>query len=282
MARRGKNESPVSLFSFQDIITSITGIMFLVVLLLILMMLSSRQAKPQDAAAENTQALQKELAVLKEKLQTLRNNQQQLDKQMEELKKLSPEEIELRKEKYQQQLRSEQTKLENITQDIKLKEEQIKQIRNEHIQLKLDEKIKHNQAIIEDLKNKLKKLTEAINEKEKARSQRSRVMKYVVRINSPKRPVLAELDKDGIRFMDLENNKIVDLRQSGNGAESLPRLAMELAKLNSAQIYFSIAVKPGGFKHAIPVMEMLKNNNFERGFEILPDDTSSIFEESKP
>ena len=41
MARKSNNESAISLFSFQDIITSITGIMFLIVLLLLLVMFSS-------------------------------------------------------------------------------------------------------------------------------------------------------------------------------------------------------------------------------------------------
>lgn len=281
MARKSNEGSAISLFSFQDIITSITGIMFLVVLLLILMMITSRIPSAKNTQADdNVKELQKELAELKAKLQTLKNNQQQLDKQMEELKKLSPEEIKRQQEKYQQILRSEQAKLEKLTSAIQLKEEQNKQIKIEY--LELDKMVKHRKTVIDDLKNKLKELSEAVKQKEETSKQRNRVMKYVVHSNTPKRPVLAELDKDGIRFMDIENKKIVDLRRPGRAAESLPMFAMELSKLNSSQLYFSIAVKPGGFKYVIQILEILKNNNFERGTEIMPDDNTSIFEESQP
>ena len=35
MSRREKNDNPLSLFSFQDVITGITGIMILIVLMLV-------------------------------------------------------------------------------------------------------------------------------------------------------------------------------------------------------------------------------------------------------
>ena len=99
MARKSNGESAISLFSFQDIITSITGIMFLVVLLLMLMMITSRVPTGKNSrSSESVKELQKELTELKNKLQELRDSQKNLDKEIDNLKKLSPEEIQKQKE----------------------------------------------------------------------------------------------------------------------------------------------------------------------------------------
>ena len=279
MARKGSEGSAISLFSFQDIITSITGIMFLVVLLLVLMMITSKvpTAKDNNKSNENVKELQKELAELKNKLQALRDSQKKLDKEIDDLKKLSPEEIQKRKLELQKILQADQVKLDTLTSSLKLKEDQYNQLKTEHHDL--DKSVTHRKKLIEDLKKQLEELNKVIKAKETNRQQRSRVMKYVVHSNSAKQPVLAELDKDGIRFMILDDKKVIDLRRPGRAMESLSLMAMELQKLDPSRIYFSIAVKPGGFKYVIQLLEIMKNNNFERGTEILPDDDSSIFEE---
>ena len=279
MARKGTEGSAISLFSFQDIITSITGIMFLVVLLLVLIMITSKVSTAQDKkqSNESVKELQKELAELKNKLQALRDSQKKLDKEIDDLKKLSPEEIQKRKLELQKILQADQVKLDTLTSSLKLKEDQYNQLKTEHHDL--DKSVTHRKKVIEELKKQLEELNKTIKEKETTRQQRSRVMKYVVHSNSAKQPVLAELDKDGIRFLLLDDKKIVDLRRPGRAMESLSLMALELQKLNSSQLYFSIAVKPGGFKYVIQLLELMKNNTFERGTEIMPDDDSSIFEE---
>lgn len=279
MARKGSEGSAISLFSFQDIITSITGIMFLVVLLLVLMMITSKvpTAKDNNKSNENVKELQKELAELKNKLQALRDSQKKIDKEIDDLKKLSPEEIRKRKLELQKILQVDQVKLDTLTSSLKLKEDQYKQLQTELQDL--DKSVTHRKKLIEDLKKQLEELNKVIKAKETNRQQRTRVMKYVVHSNSAKQPVLAELDKDGIRFMILDDKKVIDLRRPDRAMESLSLMAMELQKLDPSRIYFSIAVKPGGFKYVIQLLEIMKNNNFERGTEILPDDDSSIFEE---
>ncbi len=279
MARKNTGESPISLFSFQDIITSITGIMFLVVLFLILIMLTSRPDTRQHSS-ENIQELQKELADLKAKLQQLRSNSQSLDKQLEELKKLDPKELERQKEYCQQMISQTRASLEKITLQVNYKSTQVKELRQEH--LDLQKLIKLKKQVINDLQLQLAEISKTVKQKEEISRQRKRVMKYVIHSSTPKRPVLAELDKDGIRLMDVDKKKFTDLRRNGRGAESLSMLVEKLADFDPVQVYFTVAVKPGGFKYAMQVLDILKKNNFERGTEILPDDNTSIFEEPKP
>ena len=279
MARKSSGESPVSLFSFQDIITSITGIMFLVVLMLILIMLTSRPETKRQSS-ENIQALQSELAELKSKLRQLRSDSQNLSKQLEELKKLSPEEIARLREQNRQQLQQEQAELEKLLQEISRKNQQLKMQQQEV--LALEKIIKPRKQIIENMQKELADITRVIAEKEHQLRQRHRVMKYGIHSNMTKRPVLVELDKNGVRLLDIDKQQLTDLRRPGKAQDSLALLALELDKYNKDQVYFSVAVKPGGFKYAMPLLTILKNNNLERGTEILPDDKTSIFEEQQP
>ena len=281
MARKSKEETAISLFSFQDIITSVTGIMFLVVLLLMLMMITSRIPKFKDTqASESIKELRKEANILKNQLQQLRKNHEQQNKEIEQLKKLSPEEIQRKLEEFRQILQIEQAQAETLANTVQSKEERYKILLQE--KQELTQSVEQKKKVIEDLQQQQKELTETIKQKEADSQQRNRVIKYVIHSSSVKTPVLAELDKDGIRFMDLNTKKLTDLRRPGNAHESLPMFAMELSRFNPSQVYFSVAVKPGGFKYALQVLKILKDNNIERGSEILPDDETSIFEDKKP
>ena len=93
MPRRDDGNSAVSLFSFQDIITSITGIMFLVVLMLVLSLLSSHIPEKTSAQSRENARLRAEAAALQAAVNTLKLHNQDNDRQLAELRKLSPEEL---------------------------------------------------------------------------------------------------------------------------------------------------------------------------------------------
>ena len=125
MPRSNEDESPISLFSFQDIITSITGIMFLVVLLLVLIMLSSFEKNTSDPVAAETCRLTRELSELKKKLQSLQNNQTELAEQLAKLKKLTPAELAARKMELQQAIHSRTLELKNLIQQLKIQQDKL-------------------------------------------------------------------------------------------------------------------------------------------------------------
>ena len=101
------NSAAVSFFSFQDIITSITGIMFLVVIMLVLMVLQQGpmkvQQKNREIQAELT-ALKKEMKQIQDVLIQLRRQAAEQNRRIEELKKLRIETLPDLKEKWIRQL----------------------------------------------------------------------------------------------------------------------------------------------------------------------------------
>ncbi len=71
MSRRGRSSTPISLFSFQDIITAVTGIMILVTLILALELIQRIKVSPPRKTAElsdELDAMSSQIAEIKEEL----------------------------------------------------------------------------------------------------------------------------------------------------------------------------------------------------------------------
>lgn len=103
MARKSRNSSPFSLFSFQDIITSVTGIMILVTMMLTLELLQRKEQSPtvrtaelveqlrnaQQQTAEQITQLESELAstdAIRYDSESLRQNIEELNRSTSELR----------------------------------------------------------------------------------------------------------------------------------------------------------------------------------------------------
>ena len=85
------NTPTISFFSFQDIITSVTGIMFLVVIMLVLMVLQQNSSPARQKSRElqtELAALENELKQLQDSLVRFRRQDEEQNKRIEELKKL--------------------------------------------------------------------------------------------------------------------------------------------------------------------------------------------------
>ncbi len=280
MAREKDGDSAISLFSFQDIITSITGIMFLVVLLLMLMMLTSHIPQKNQTATASSKELQKELLELKEKIKALQASQKTLDDEINKLKKLSPEELERLKELLRQQIRDQQEKLEVVR--IAVARKKLEQQKMQPILEKLSAEDQIQSKTISTVEKQLAELTPKLKKLEQEMQIRKRVMKFSVKTPTSRKPVIAELGKDGVKIIDINRQTTLDLRVKGDPLESIRKLENHLSTLNNNEYYFSLAIKPAGFKHAYRVIKVFSDNNFERGLEILPDDNTSLSGEQTP
>src|SRR5262245_50889879 len=78
MSRRGRSGVPISLFSFQDIVTSVTGIMILVTLFLALDIIRRRQGAPDTQTAELTREMQQAAVQTTQVLDAVAANRRQI------------------------------------------------------------------------------------------------------------------------------------------------------------------------------------------------------------
>ncbi len=280
MARDDEN-SAISLFSFQDIITSITGIMFLVVLLLLLIAITSRPgAEVRRPDTTEAAELRRELDSLRTELNQLEQNSRHLDAELEHLKKLSAAELARRRSELQSQVAAARSET-----DLRRAE----RIRMELTEARQTEEIRQLVRIeaglhteLQDFQQQNQAARQRLEERRKLVRQRERVMKYTITGHDAKDPLLLELGADGGRVLQVADGGTEDFRTPGNGTNSLERLRQWLQVQNRQQVYFSVVVKPGGFRYAGDVLALLSEAGFERGLEILPSDESTIFEESQP
>ena len=277
MARKAE-ENAISLFSFQDIITSITGIMFLVVLLLLLIAVTSRPAaKPAEAPARE---LQRQLDELRRQLTDCEAAERDLDGKLAELRKLSPEMLAARLAELNRELGAVRTAAEHaVREKTRLEARLAEQTR------RMEETVRRRDELQRQSAERQQKLEERARELENARQQaerNARVVDYVVDRASSKNPVLAELGSDGIQLLVLSENRHEDFRKPGQAAESAAEFLKWVRARSAQHEYYSILVKPGGFRYAEALASQLREMGLERGLEILPDDRTTIFAEAKP
>ena len=281
MSRKEEESSAISLFSFQDIITSITGIMFLVVLLLVIIMITSHlpSGDPQKDKIDST-ALQQELAELKKAIKAIQDNNLQIDAELDKLKKLSPAELAKRKQQLQIQINKTQQEITDLETRLAQDTRQLELTKDNILNAQLRTKAQDDSIM--ELQQKLAQLTRSLQAKKHALRQKERLIRYVISHHGNKTPLLLEMSKKGLRMLDVSSGTITDWRTDGSMDQSLNKLRSFLQTSSGSMYYFSVAVQPGAFAYADKVLQMLKTAGFERGIEILPDDNKSILEETKP
>ena len=257
----------VSLFSFQDIITSITGIMFLVVLLLLLFIL---EAEPEAAGREPREKLKEAAARVEELRRQLDLNRaadHELLRKIGEYRRNDPRLLQQRREELQRQARelSAEAELAGLRRDLEAAEK-----RREELRLQL--------------KAAGQRETELRGELEQAENRelrRRRLVPYTVDGDFGMDPVLAECGPDGIRALALADKSVHDFRRPGalTYFESVEAFMSWARTLDASRVYFCVLVKPAAFRYAEVTASQLQAAGFRRGLEVMPSDESTIFGE---
>ena len=276
-----KDDSPaISLFSFQDIITSITGIMFLVVLLLLLLIFESKPVTPQEKQSDKDrqamQALAQEINTLKMQIQKLKDMRKELEKELAEYQKMTPQMIEEKKLDLEQKVKeltekNVKLKLAVSQADMHGKQtvERIKTLEKNYTQI-----IKDIEKETKISKEKNKEITEL----QKRLETIKKTVVFSVEQNSDRNPLLAEFTPTGFIVFDFGANKTFDLRQSGKDANAAFDDFLDFLKQrDSSTETLSIILSPASLKYWDIISLKLKDTGFRHGLELLPDDNSTVF-----
>lgn len=254
---RKENAPAISLFSFQDIITTITGIMFLVVLLLLLLIFEARDrnATPQERLEQQLNA---RIAELREQLQKITKTPLSVPQTI-------PEDLE-------SQLAATAVRLKILqqTQEAIHSRNAIRQtaVREAETQLQAQKKQ------LELLTDEQKKYEMLAQEAETKR----RLIRFVIDTDSEKKPLLVEFGSTGICVLDPTTGKIVDFRRkdSVNFYESIEPFMTWVSNRDPRNEYLTLVLKPVAFAALQLVNDRLRELGFERGVELLPDDEATI------
>lgn len=268
-----KDNSPaISFFSFQDIITSITGIMFLVVIMLVLMVL---QQAP-DTSQQKNRELQEELTTLEAELKKIRDSLSELRKQAAAQKKNIERLKQLRIEQLPDLKKEWLLKLQQIDSSIEQLEEESKQLlQSQKDQIELSRKkeslIRKNKERSDELKQEIVSLEKEIQDKEKIFLKFKNVIRFVWNQATAKAPVLLECSDKEISVNSLDEK--FKRRTFTNYNECLAFCR----KLPPDDTYFILLLKPSAFFYGEKFSRELQKLGYDLGREILPDDQTIIF-----
>ena len=263
-----KDNSPaISFFSFQDIITSITGIMFLIVIMLVLMVLlqsplASRQ-KTRELQQELT-ALENELKQLQDSLAEFRRQIAERNKRIEELKKMRLETLPELKRKWIRQLQVVDREIARLEEENEL----LLSRRQEQLELKKKKEIliRRNQDKGVELQQGIVALDEEIRQKEKLYRHFEKVIRFVWNKSNPKRPILLECGETEISVNSIDNK--IRRRTFTNFAECMAYCRT----FPPEGTYFILLLKPSAFSYGEKFSRELQKAGYERGREVLPDE----------
>lgn len=253
--RRRRAASPFSLFSFQDIITSVTGIIVLITLLLSLELVartaaSKSTARPASISAENSERL-KDLAAQIDNLSVALRRRAEL---LEIVARLDASDPASAKEAIERQIKDLAAMLEQLEgQERTLSSNQ----RQDH-ESELAELLAH----IEDLRRENSELEDAVQHR-----QSTRIVKYNPNASSSKSPWLVDLERDAIRVGRLDDSA---------SAASFPYKGTEFttwaSRQDKATDYFVLLVRSSAIDDFVRIQEELQSRGFDIGFDLLADD----------
>ena len=260
-----KDNSPaISFFSFQDIITSITGIMFLVVMMLVLMILQQPDsaAKQMDQRVkENVKKLEQEVKALKQSLLILAKQAEMRKKRLEELKKLNMEKLPAIKNELVSKLEAADALLLQMDAEEKdfLKKQKEEVDKKAKLLLDLDE----NEKLKKENEQKIVELKDLVLRQKKLAAKYKNIVKFVWDKNNPKRPVLLDCSEKKIVMNSLDgkirNKSFSTISDCLDYCKTLP----------ADDTYFILLIKPSAFSYAESLSMALRKNGYERGREII-------------
>jgi hypothetical protein len=269
MSRRGRGGTPISLFAFQDIITSVTGIMILITLILALEVIQKREGSPQNRTKQLTEELQQAVQQSAAVKSTMSAAQAEIEHLRSSLKSSETELLDSVKVDAAQVARQ----LADLAELNKLLEAELaasnRSVQEAEVASQSMEETKKSKA--QDHQD-LEKINETVQQK-LAELQKLRQANRVIFNTSqsgPKTPWLVELGTD--KILAAEAGKKVPPQTFASPAA----FVAWSRKQNRASQYFVLLVKPATITQFETVRQNLEKAGFDVGFDLLKADQTAI------
>lgn len=269
MARRRHGGNPVSLFSFQDIITSVTGIMILITLILGLEVIQRRAGAPDVRTEQLTDELTKAAAEAGRVEQTLEAARRQIDDLRARLSKDESDLLDVARfnpEQLERQLRDMESLNRLLTNEVSASEDQLRQARTSLASLENEDR--RRDADRQSLADVTRAAQEKLAELEQLRKNNRVIFNPGGRIS--KTPWLVEWTAQGAIVARAGKR---EPPQSFADAKALQTF---LLKRSPSTEYFVLLVKPDFIDPFQATRDALEKSGFEVGFDLLAADQTAI------
>jgi hypothetical protein len=263
MSRRKKGNAPFSLLSFQDIITSVSGIMLLITLLLAMELIgrSLKRSDPEVSAASSE--------TLEHDIQMMRRDLDLLDSQATRNVDIAQQAASVSAVQIDSDLTSILAKIEQIEGDInQLRNQQ--QNRDEVVGEKLDSIDAHIEELCEEAERKQRQVEQL--EEELANIESESSVFFRASINPSESPWLIDVHQSHIELVPLNptNSSLIFTQSGSYGRWS--QFSNWLNARNSSSEFFVMLVRPSGLANYSDIRELVESAGFKLGIDVIAEE----------
>jgi len=246
------DEPPVSLFSFQDIITSLTGIMIFFLLLLSLIILEVTQKNQEESpVARELERVKVKNDVLKKQISEISSDIRDYRKRIQIAQ--TRDESALILERYRLEKNLTELKSQKSNLDKALKENRKKYADSE----KRNQKLQQQQKVLELQERQCKEMNSKIDQKKKQVSEtrktiekRRKEVQVTIDSSIDKIPVLIDCSVDRISIVDTQKKtRRVFLRKTPLLSSLVDEAVTHLQQFSAHKYYFVFMVKPSAVNY---------------------------------
>ncbi len=284
MSRRNKHsDPPITLFSFQDIITSITGIMILVVLMLILHIIESNSSNTlkDTKYSKDVSSLKSTLAELRKRLEDEKEWQEKNREILIDAISIDIDSLPLmikEQEKTKSKLEGNIARYDGEINDL------TKQILDlERSNIEIEGKIKDCMTAIDALKKKSEETVDALRKsldgaKKEYEKEKTRIYFSFAR-KEGKEPVLVECSNSGLKVKIIKNNEIIKFEDDSNTYVNIVnKFTSWLEKRGSPGTeYIVFTVKPSASGYLQTLLDKIRNLKYQTGLEPIEENMTTVF-----
>lgn len=259
--KRGGGGPPLNLFSFQDIITSVMGILLFVVL-----MMSLQTQMVADAVVQNSPSEPIPPAI---RAASSRQSIAQIESKIHQLRVIMAQSSAETRDR----IVKLRTRLQALYDEIRELNDRTFASYQEAI-----ERVKENSVLAEGIKNEQQVLK---LRKELEDAKLVRRFRYEVNREFPRQPLIVELDRDGMR---VATSPVADdtIVFSGNESIRLTQLRTLLKSFSKESYYVLFVMKPSAMTRGThQLMLEIEKMGYQYGEDIIPEDWTTMFGESQ-
>lgn len=254
-----KTSLKISLFSFQDIITSVTGVMILLTLLMALELVEKIETSPPVLTEKLTDDLKEQLAKVNQQVA-------QLTERFNETNQLTVALTSMTSDSIQKEIESLEAELDAL--NVKTKDIKETQAKLDATKLQLEEAEKSKSEMeselvkielsIKDIKNRIFKVNEGM------------VVLLEPRKGDTREPWIIEVFENKILVVSTRNSKAVFTLNDARGLERW------LRNRKPNHDYFFLLGHRGSFDLLRDIRELLVSHDFDYGIDLLLDNQKAV------
>jgi hypothetical protein len=258
MSRRRATSNPISLFSFQDIITSVTGIMILVTLIMTLELIQRTVSSPLVQTVAVTVEAESTTADMRKRARDLKAQIERQQQAAESLRGVDPRGLNEQLQELEQTIEQFLKDVERVSAISAATERNRRQAATEEAETlaKLSEvrTIEQQIAAAQSELEKLKKTNRLIFNPDKS---------------SAKTPWLLDVSSTQIKAAQVGVKATPAVFSGGSPAELLAQFGGWLPARDPAAEYFVLLIRPSAAELYLPLRFELQGQGFDLGFDLL-------------